>query len=196
MRTTRLLLLAALAPLAACGGPQETVAVVTSPFTSEHEAVFEDGLDLVRDPRVLEGQWLTSWEDELDHRVTLADVVALVTVRTLRTDVDLDRRQTYRLVSRVDRVMLGQNVGEELVLSVREGEGGFGTVQTNERSLLDSQYIAFVKWAEDEDGAVRARWHLSPATDQVAGRVRVLLQRRPENAEEQSTHRRVIIHRN
>src|SRR5690349_7765110 len=100
-RTIRPLLLAAATVLTACGGAQEPVAVVTSPFTSEHAAVFEDGLDLVRDPRVLEGQWLSSWEDEIDRRVTLSDVVALVTVRTLRTDVDLDQRRTYRLVSRV-----------------------------------------------------------------------------------------------
>ncbi len=195
-RTFRAFFFATAATLAGCGGPQETLAVVSSPFTSEHAAVFEDGLDLVRDPRVLEGQWLTSWEDELDQRVSLADVVVLVTVRTLRTDVDLDRRRTFRLVSHVDRVLLGEHVGEEIVLTVREGEGGFGTGETNERSLLDAQDVAFVKWAEDEDGTVRARWHLSPATDQVAGRTRALLLRRRDVADESGSHRRIIINRN
>lgn len=194
MRTTALALPLVLA--LACGGPQETVAVVTSPFTDEHAVLFEDGLDLVRDPRVLEGHWLSSWEDELARRTGFADVVALVTIRTLRTDVDLDRRRTYRLMTHVDRVLHGERVGEEIVLIVREGEGGFGTVETNERQLLDRQYLAFIKWAEDEDGTVRARWHLSPATDQVAGRVRAALRRREDYARENDPNRRIIIHRN
>lgn len=197
MRNASLSLLAPVLVIAACGGPQETVAVVSSPFTSEHEAIFEDGIDLVRDPRVLEGQWLSSWEDELARRVGFADVVALVTIQTLRTDLDLERRRTYRLITHVDRVYLGERVGEEIVLTVREGEGGFGTVETNEGQLLDRQYIVFLKWAEDADGVVRARWHLSPATDQVAVRVRSALQQRDDYAtEDDGTHRRVIIHRN
>ncbi|HEY8431727.1 MAG TPA: hypothetical protein VIL20_25280, partial [Sandaracinaceae bacterium] len=69
-------------------------------------------------------------------------------------------------------------------------------VETNEGQLLDRQYFVFLKWAEDEDGAVRARWHLSPATDQVATRVRAALQQRADYTREESTHRRVIIHRN
>jgi len=195
MRSKTAFALASLLLLAACGGPAQTVAVVTSPFTAEHEPVFENGLDLVRDPRVLEGPWLETWEDELARRTGFADVVALVTVRTLRTDVDLDRRRTYRLITHVDDVYFGENVGEELVFITREGEGGFQTVETNERRLLDTQYIAFLKWAEDADGIVRARWHFSPATDQVARRVRSALRSRGP-VEDDGTTRRVIIHRN
>lgn len=194
MRTTAVLLLACLLVAAGCGGPAQTVAVVTSPFTAEHEEVFDNGLDLVHDPRILEGAWLETWEDELARRADHADVIALVTVQTLRTDLDLDRRRTYRLITRVDRVYLGENVGEELVFIAREGQGGFQTVETNERRLLDGQFIAFLKWAEDEDGIVRARWHFSPATDQVAQRVRRALRGRG-NFEEESGTRRVIIRR-
>lgn len=198
MRTSpwrRSVLLLPLVLAAACGGPQETVAVVSSPFTEEHAAVFEDGLDLVRDPRLLDGPYLESWEDELGRRVDLADVIALVTVRTLRTDVDLERRRTYRLITHVDRVFFGQQVGEEVTLVVREGQGGFGTVETNEGRLLDTQYLVFLKWAEDE-GTIRARWHLSPATDQIALRVRSMLARRGEPAPGDERRRRVIIHQN
>jgi hypothetical protein len=184
-----------LALLAACGASPPPAAVVTSPFTAEHEPLFEGGMDLVRDPRVLEGQWLETWEDEIVRRVDLADVVAIVTIRTLRTDLDLERRQTYRLMAQVDRVLLGERVGDELVLLAREGEGGYATVKTNERLLLDTQYIVFLKWAEDPDGTVRARWHLSPATEQVALRVRSLLRRRQPDTEADGTRRRVIIHR-
>src|SRR5262245_21455037 len=91
MPTLRLFaVLLALAP--GCGGPRETVMRVTSPFTADLAPVFDNGLDLVRDPRVLEGQWLETWEDDLDRRIASSDVVAVVTVRTLRTDVDLEQR--------------------------------------------------------------------------------------------------------
>lgn len=187
---------ALLALVPSCGGPQETIARVTSPFTPDLAPIFENGIDLVRDPRVLEGQWLETWEDDLDRRVGHADVIALVTVQTLRTDVDLEQRRTYRLIAKVDRALMGEGVGTDITLIVREGEDGFGTVETNERRLLDTQYIAFVKWARDEsDGAIRARWHLSPASDAIATRVRsAIAARRPP--EEDQTKRRVIIHRN
>lgn len=189
-----------LAPLGpGCGGPQEPTVTEIEPFTERHEAVFENGVDMVRDPEALGGTWLRSWEDELDRRVSLADIVALVTIRTLREDVDLDRRQTYRLVADPSRVYLGEDqVGDEgLTLSVAEGEGGYGTVANNERRLLDAQFFAFVKWQRDpENGELVPRWHLSPATDQVASRVRALLERRRDVVEDDGTRRRVIIHRN
>ncbi|MFG0241330.1 MAG: hypothetical protein ACF8R9_00955 [Phycisphaerales bacterium JB054] len=194
MRTIKPLVFVSLVLMAACAGAQQTVAVVSSPFTIEHEAVFENGIDLVRDPRILEGQWLETWEEQLEQRIAMADVVALVTVRTLRTDVDLQRRHTYRLITDVDRVYVGERVGDELTLIVREGESGFGTVRTNERHLLDNQYLVFLKWAEDEDGRVRARWHLSPASEQVALRLRAQLRER--GLLEDDSSRRVIIRRN
>lgn len=164
---------------------------MTSPFTAEHAAVFDDGLDLVGDPRMLEGAWIETWERDLDLRVSAADVVALVTVRALRTDIDLEQRQTYRLVTHVDRTFLGQ-VSEDLTLSVVEGQGGFGFIRSNERRLLDEQYIAFVKWFDDA-GTVRARWHLAPATEPVALRVRDLLRSRRDVRPVETVRRRVII---
>jgi hypothetical protein len=182
--------------VASCGAPPVTVATVSSPMTPELEPLFENGVDLVRDPRVLEGAWLESWEDELDRRTGHSDVIALVTIETLRTDVDLERRRTFRLIGRVDRTLLGANVGSEIVFVVRETQAGFGTVETNERSILDGQFVAFVKWARDEsDGEVRARWHLSPATDAVSSRVRSQLGAR-RNASEDDPRRRVIVHEN
>lgn len=182
-----------------CGGSAVTAAAVTSPFTDEHAQVFDNGLDLVRDPQALEGTWLSTWESDIDRRVGWSDVVALVTVRTLRTDLDLDRRQTYRLIARVDRVLYGENVGEELELRVQQGQAGYRSIEESERRLLDQQFLVFVKWADEEDSQqghiVRARWHLSPATDGVANRARLMLTRR-QDAEGQGDRRRVIVHRN
>lgn len=184
--------------VAACGGSAPPPVVVT-PFTAEHEPLFENGIDMVTEPEALGGTWLETWEHELDRRVTLSDLVALVTIATLRTDTDLDRRDTYRLVARPDRVFLGENAldDEGLVLSVREGEGGYGTVETNERRLLDAQFFAFVKWERDDAGALRPRWHLSPATDDVAVHVRDLLARRREvERDDSGGTRRIVVHQN
>lgn len=184
----------ACASIAGCGaGSAQSGPEPTTPFTDAHAAVFEDGLDMVTDPSVLEGSWLDSWSQDVDARVTMADVVALVTIRTLRTDLDLERTETYRLVAHVDEVYLGEDVGEELVLSVREGEGGFGTVRNNERRILDSQFLVFVKWAREE-GRVRARWHLSPAAEPVARYVHRLLYRR-RRVRPGNQGRRVIVRR-
>lgn len=218
MNARRPILLAVIASLGllACGGPPERVFTDIEPFTTQHEPYFENGVDMVRDPEALGGSWLGTWEEELDRRVSLADVVALVTIRTLRDDIgasardygevptleeaDQARRRTYRLIAHPDRVWLGEEqvAEQDIVLSVREGEGGFGTVENNERRLLDEQFIAFIKWEEDDaTGDYEARWHLSPATEAVATRVRrVLEQRRDVDTEADGTRRRVIIHRN
>jgi hypothetical protein len=123
----------------------------------------------------------------------LADVVAVVTAGTLRTDVDPEQRHTYRLIVHVDRVLYGEHVGTELELIVTENAGGFASVDENERQILNQQFLVFIKWAR-VDRVTRARWHLSPATDQVASRVRDTLLRihrvRPD-----TEHHRVIIHR-
>jgi len=190
------LLLATLVALtSACGGDSGVVRTVT-PFTAEHEPAFENGLDMVRDPGSLEGAWLETWEDELDGRVTHADLVALITVDTIRHDTDLDRRETFRLIVSVDRRYLGESE-DELTLIVREGETGFGTMENHQRRVLDERFIAFIKWQRDEDtGDIRARWHLAQATDQIASRVRDLLVRRREVQTAEPGRRRVIVHRN
>lgn len=177
-----------------CGAAQP-VEVVVTPFTSQHEVVFENGVDMIRDPEGTGGGWLASWEEETDQRVTLADVIALVTVRTLRTDVDLDRNETYRVIVHVDRQLLG-HLDEETTLTVRAGERGYASVQSNVDHLLEQQFIAFVKWQRGDDGAVRARWHLSPASDPVARRVRDLLASRRQVTDYDSSRRTVIIRNN
>lgn len=190
-----ILLLSTLALLSAsCGGGIAELEVNVTPFTAEHELLFENGLDMVRDPEALGGNWFTTWERELDARITHADVVALVTVRAVRTDTDLERRDTFRLVNRVDRTYLG-DLDEEVTLSVAESEAGYGTVETNERRLLDAQFIAFIKWQDGESG-VRSRWHMSPATEAVAIRVRDLLRTRRDVRLNDGTRRRVIIRQN
>ena len=196
-RAAGVLLALTLLVLPACGGaPARTVDVPA--YTSAHEPLFENGIDMVEAPDDLGGSWLESYDQELDQRIQMADVVALVTVRTLRTDVDLDRRETRRIVTEIDRTFIGEETleGEDLVLTVQEGTGGYGSVITNERRLLNARFIAFVKWERVGDTDLVAHWHLSPATDDVALRVRRELERRRDVEQDYNPRRTVVVHRN
>jgi len=178
--------------LIACGGSQAPTQVATSPFLDEHEPMFENGIDMVRDPEALGGAWYGTWQDELDARITNADVVALVTVDTLRTDLDLDRNETYRLHATVDNVYLGE-LGETISLAVRNDEPGYGTVENNQSRLLERRFFAYIKFQDTDDG-VRPRWHLSPATEAVALETRRLLAAR-RDVQTRGTRRTVVVHR-
>lgn len=173
--------------VAGCG-PAAPPIVVTGPFTAEHEAAFENGVDYIDDPTILEGSWLRTWENDVDRRVQLADAVALVTITTLRQDVDLDRHETYRLIAHVDRERHG-DLPDEVTFVVRYDQAGFGTVRGNEERILNQRFVAFIKWV-DQDGQIVARWHLAPASERVVRRVNTLIERVHTPDEER---RRVIV---
>ncbi|MBW2463145.1 MAG: hypothetical protein JRH11_15955 [Deltaproteobacteria bacterium] len=182
-----------LGALAACGGGTEGRTI--QPFTGEHAEVFEDGVDFVADPDALEGRWREDWSRDLDRRVTWSDGVLLLTIGTIRTDSDLDRQRTYRLIAQVDRVILGEGdegFSGEIELKVREGEAGFGTVDGNERQLLDQPFVGFVRWHQTDAGEVVPRWHLSPATTPVVSRVEYLAESRRDVRRERGRTTTVI----
>lgn len=181
----------ALLLLIACGGSSEDV-IQGAPLTAEEEVYFENGVDFVADPEALEGQWRQDWSRELDQRIRRSDVVAYVKVATLRTDVDLDRRTTFRLFVEEERSLLGE-VPADLMLRSKEGDRGYGTLSSNERRLLNGEFVMFLKW-ELPDGASELvpRWHLSPNVEQVAERVEYLLERRREVQVRERG--RVIVH--
>lgn len=167
--------------LAACGGASEMT--VTSPFTEAHATVLEDGVDFVDDPSVLEGRWQEDWMRDLDRRVSISDGIYIVQIRTIRTDVDLERQETFRLIGEIGSTLYGDTPdGDELELTVKQGSGGFDTVEGNEQRLMRERMIAFVKWYETEAGTIHAHWHLSPATDGVIARVEYLIQGRRDGA--------------
>jgi hypothetical protein len=171
-----------------CGGANTPAMVVTGPFTDEHRIAFENGLDLIDNPTSLEGAWLRDWEREIDQRVSLSDVVAVVRVTTFRVDVDLNRRETYRLIAHVERRRHGE-LPNEVTLVSRQADPGYPSIRTNSERILNQPFVLFLKWA-DEDGQIIARWHLSPAADRVVRRVNSLVERRLTPDEER---RRVIV---
>ena len=184
--------LVVLVPLvASCGGPSEEV-VRGAPLTAEEEVFFENGVDFVADPEALEGQWRQDWSRELDQRVRRSDIVAYIEVTTLRTDVDLDRRTTYRLFVRQERALLGE-VPDDLMLRSKTGDPGYGTLGANEQRLLNGHFVLFLKWELPEgESELVPRWHLSPNVDAVSQRVEYLLERRREVQVRERG--RVIVH--
>jgi len=173
-RSTAALTLAA-ACLLGCGAAAAPTLRVSGPLTEEHAHAFENGADFIDNPSLLEGSWLRTWQEDLDRRVSLADAVAVVTVSTLRHDVDLEQRETYRVIAHVDDALHG-SPPEEVSLVVRQSEEGFSSVEGNEQRILDHRFVAFIKWAQ-ERGQIVPRWHLSPLSDGVARRVRSLVER-------------------
>ncbi len=163
--------------IAGCGGSPEGRTTVTSAFTAEHALLFDDGVDFVHDPSVLEGRWRSDWSEELEERVKQADWIGRVAINTVRIDVDLDRKETYRLYAEIEQLLTGEQPPEEVMLPVREGEPGYGTVHGNDERIRQQPFVAFVKWYTDDRGRVMPHWHLSPATDAISRRVQFLVDR-------------------
>jgi len=178
------------APALACGSAS-TVVRPTSEFTAEDAQIFQDAVDFVGDPDVLEGRWREEWSNDLQSRVEAADVVAVVRVGTLRTDIDPGQVRTFRLIANARRVLLGEVPDRQLTLMVAQGQGGFETVDGNEARILDNHFVAFVKWYETPTGDVAGHWHLSPATEGVVRRVEYLAQRREPITEGRT---RTVVH--
>jgi hypothetical protein len=169
--------------LAAGCGSGASQMTVTSEFTEAHGTVLEDGVDFVDDPTVLEGRWQEDWMRDLDRRVSISDGIFVIQIRTIRTDVDLERQETFRLIGEIGATLYGDTPdSDELELTVEQGSGGFDTVEGNEQRLMRERMLAFVKWYESESGNVLAHWHLSPATDGVIARVEYLIQGRRDGA--------------
>jgi hypothetical protein len=183
-------LLATSVSYAACGASAPRI--VVTPMTAAQEVVFDNGVDYIDDPTLLEGPWLETWEQEIDARVAGSDVVAYVRITTMRTDIDLERRETHRLVAHIDSLRHGTVESEDIELVAREGEVGFPTVDGNDRRILNQRFAAFVRWTQsDPEAPIVPRWHLSPASERIVRRVNSLVEARRAPTEDR---RRIIVH--
>jgi hypothetical protein len=159
----QIVLLSSVLCLAACAKGTPAPAAPVAPLTAEQAMAFDDGVDFVATLQGLEGKWREDWDRDLQTRVGAANLVALVTVRTLRTDTNPEQQVTYRLVAQVDRELVGTpGRGDELELAVSAHELGFSSVHENIGRITDHQYVAYVKAGPDG-----ASWHLSPASAEV-----------------------------
>jgi hypothetical protein len=163
-------------------------------MSADEARLFERGIDFVAKPDGLEGRWREDWNTELEQRVRNADLVALVTVRTLRTDTAPDQRVTHRIAAHVDRVITGKGPSDELELSADEAAAGFASLDQSIARLADQKFVAFVKWSPDSAGEPLAYFHLSPASEEVLTETEGTVTRvRPRESPQAD---RVIIHRN
>jgi hypothetical protein len=178
--------------LAGCGGGVRSMRV-TSEFTSEDAELFEDGFDFVKEPGALEGQWLDDWQKEIKARVANSDFIAVVTVTTLRTDVDLDRQVSYRVVGDIERRLYGDLSDSEIELTTDKKAIGYASVKDNQDSILNRVFVAYVKWYENEDGEVAGHWHLSPGSEGIVGATENLVKERTE--EKKQLRRTVVVHK-
>lgn len=188
-----LLVLSLAAQLAACGGssPKPTYA----PVTPEQERVFEHGVDFVAALEGLEGRWRDDYEKDLQERVAGADFIGVVKVVTMLTETDPEQRVTYRLVGSIKRTLAGQEL-KELELRVREGQGGFPTIQENLQRIEQREFVVFAKWYEDDHGERAAHFHLSPASEQIVSATEssvMLAKKAPVNT---APGTRTIVHTN
>jgi len=148
--------------------------VPSSPFMEADKLLFEDGVDMIGEPDGLSGRWADAWNTELRDRVQRSDLIAVLTVNTLRTEVSPDKRSTHWLVSDVGDVLKGQYEGE-LGLATMESSIGFSTIERERANLLHKPMVVFAKWVADDAGVVRAHWHLAPATKNIVSAVRLSL---------------------
>ncbi len=177
---------------AGCGGGIQSIRV-SGEFTAEHAELFEDGFDFVKEPASLDGKWLQSWQQEIQKRVDYSDLVAVVTVNTLRTDVDPERQTSYRVVAEIERRIYGGFPDAEIELTVDENAVGYASVKENQELLLNRVFVAYVRWYETEAGEIAGHWHLSPASDGVVGATEKLVKERTEQKKEM--RRKVVVHK-
>lgn len=144
--------------------------VPTVEFAAEDQLLFDNAVDLVDKPVIVESEW----RGEFERRVTRADIIAGVKIESLSSDEDR-RGASYRLTARVADRLKGKSV-RELILRVHDDDPGFQSVRTNEDRLLRDPFIAFVKWEYDpEFDRPVPRWHLSPDSAAVRDKVAFFL---------------------
>lgn len=170
----------------ACGGAQSRSQV---PLTAEQARAFDNGVDFVQSLEGIEGRWRDDWERDLTARVSGAERIALVTVRTLRTDTDPQQQVTYRLQTVVDKDLIGEGA-RELQLIVPADAPGFGTIQDNVTRVPDKQYVVYLRGAP-----TGARFHLSAASEPVVLETQRKITDLGRNPNK-SSGERVIVHTN
>jgi hypothetical protein len=157
--------------ITACGGAGAANGVhPTSPFTADDGNLFEDAVEFVSDPNSLTGRWRDDWDRDLKGRVDRSDLIALVTISALQTQIDPQQRTTFRLSAQIENKMKGK-APDDLTLVVAEDAPGYASIDAGRQRLLSEHFIVFVKWYAKPDGTVSSHWHLSIASADVAGRV-------------------------
>jgi hypothetical protein len=136
-------------------------------LTPEEARLFEHGVDFIGRLSGLEGKWRTDWDHDLAERVKGADLIAIVNLRSSRTDRDPEQRVTHHFYGDVERALRGTPPAKPIDLEVNQGEPGFASVNNNLIRLQGARVLVYVRWYRDETGGLANHFHLSPASDEV-----------------------------
>jgi len=152
-----------------CAGAASNVQATD--FRGSDVALFDNSVDLVAAPVIVEGEW-----GAFERRVVRADLVASIRVQSLHSEL-IRHRSAYRLTVKVKDRLKGEST-RELELRVTDEEPGHRSVEMNEDRLLSDSFIAFVKWeADPESSGLVAHWHLSPDSEAVRDKIGYVLRR-------------------
>lgn len=153
------------------------------PFSPGEAKFFDDGIDLIENLNSLSGDWRFKAEEELNGRVQLADLVAVVDILSVQLSSDVDGRESRRIDVQIAETLSGSGPDKSFSLSASEESRGFSTILRNEQRLK-GRMLVFVRFFSDETGAVHSHFHLSPnspALKKAVGR-RVAALKREESA--------------
>jgi hypothetical protein len=143
-----------------------TASAPVTEYTASDAILFNESVDLVWDPIIVEGEWGGAFE----RRIARADLIAAVRAESIVTEV-VKRRTAYRITVEVAQRLKGES-SDELVLRVRDDEPGYRTVEDSEDQILHEGFIAFVKWeAREGADALVPHWHLSPDSPAVRAKI-------------------------
>lgn len=152
--------------LLACGGASPDQ-INNAPLSADEARAFEHGADFIATLTGLEGKWREDWDRDLQTRVGSADFVGVITIHTVRTDVDPEQRVTHRLMGKVERSLYGKARAKDVDLAVREGVPGYVSVHDNLERLQGAKVIAYVRWFRTDVNTVSAHWHIAPASEEI-----------------------------
>lgn len=163
---------------AGCGGGFK----VGSPWNPNEARFFDDGMDLIKQPSKLGGEWAFNHEEELDARVNLGDLVALVSLLTVQTTTDIDGEEAKRIEAQITEVMFGSSPMEKVFLQSSKASLGYPLILRHERHLT-GEFLVFIRWFDKEDGSLGHHFHLSPASTEMRKKVQGMIDDRRKEEE-------------
>ncbi len=147
----------------------------TSPFTAEMGRHFDDSVDYMSNLDEIGGRLAADFRAQIEYLARNSDLVAITRIETVTVSQDPDGTQSYRLTAEVLEGIRGQvPEGNRVALRATQGQPGYNTVQGRQERLGANNWLLFVKWYTDGLGEVRPHWHLSPASEGLVRRIRIL----------------------
>ena len=135
--------------------------------------MFDDTIDFVRLRTILGTPWFDEYGAQLERRLTDADIIAVVAVRSM-APAQADETFGTMEVEVEDVLRGGVARGARLVLELPVS----ATARfEDERSRVEEavHFVAYVRLYADEAAAVRNHWHLSPKDGDLLGTIRRVL---------------------